>query len=101
MNRDLSEMFYPWERRTKKSEVATFVRWFCLFSVLLILLLAGMLMDKFYLTDARMGAQTVHAEGKPHQNDYYCFLLKEQGDHILTEKGNDVKSLCAKWGVSL
>lgn len=68
--------------------------------VLAIIVLAAMAVDALHLTPERIGAEVANAE-VIHQNDYYCNQIKEQGDHLLIERGNAITELCASWGVDL
>lgn len=40
-------------------------------------------------------------EEQPKQNDYYCELIKEQGLKVQGAGKEEIKKLCAKWGVTL
>lgn len=98
MNKDLTEMFYPWEmRRVRKDHGGD--KFWQIFFVLMVLFALAFAVDVFHLTDERIGAETAHAE-EIHQNDYYCEQIKQGSAQVRGAEGS-LAELCAKWGVQL
>lgn len=101
MNKDLTEMFYPWEmRRVRKDRGGD--KFWPMFFVLVVLFLLAFAVDTFHLTDERIGVETAHASSveEVHQNDYYCGRIKS-GFYPNVGTGKGITELCAKWGVNL
>lgn len=98
MNRDLSDMFFPWERRNEVRRDYSKKRWRWLVVLLVIFALAWAY-QALALTPEYLGAETARAE-EIHQNDYYCQQIKDGKTRVIGAEGS-LAELCAKWGVAL
>lgn len=99
---DLSEMFYPHERRsyTLRRGYSRRTNWL-LWIALAIVLVLGFAVDNFHLTDERIGAETANAAevGEIRQNDYYCNQIAKGAMRIDPKEvsANELLALCAQY----
>lgn len=98
MNRDASNMFYPWERRSMKKQKSDAK---LVVSVVLIsLFVVALALDVLVATPKVNLIETAHAEEvvEIHQNDYYCQQWRQASVSVIGASSEDVDELCKKWG---
>lgn len=101
MSRDLSDMFYPHERRDyMRRDHTQKLGWKGKLLIAgLVLFVLAYAYQALALTPEYLGAEVAHAE-EIHQNDYYCERIK-RGYYPNAGSSAAIEALCAKWGVNL
>lgn len=103
MSRDLSDMFYPHERRDYQvTRDHSKSPWPKRTLVIVIVFALAWAFQALALTDERIGVETAHASAveEVHQNDYYCERIKS-GFYPNIGTGKGITELCSEWGVNL